>query len=187
MDDGAAPVANTVYYVFLIRKDSDGSIDALFSLSATAPTMPAGYTYKRKIMSVCTDAAANIRPFTQTEDEVKFKTPVNDYPEAALASTNRIAYALSVPPLMRAIITDITYWSGAATNHYFWIDDANRVDAAASVTNCDAEYYASATFIARRDEILTNASRQIYARGTNVGILLHIMTRGWIDDRGRDA
>jgi hypothetical protein len=187
MDDGAAPVANTPYYVFIIRKDSDGSIDALFSLSATAPTMPAGYTYKRRFMSVHTDAAANIRPFTQTEDEVKFKTPVNDYPEAALASTNRIAYALSVPPLMRAIITDITYWSGAAANHYFWIDDANRVDAAASVTNCDAEYYASATFIARRDEILTNASRQIYARGTNVGILLHIMTRGWIDDRGRDA
>jgi hypothetical protein len=187
MDDGAAPAANTPYYVFIIRKDSDGSIDALFSLSATAPTMPAGYTYKRRFMSVHTDAASNIRPFTQTEDEVIYKTSVNDYALAPLASTARIAYALTVPPNMRAIISDISYWSGATSNHYLWIGNGNRVDAAASITNCDVEHYNTGGSISRRDVILTNASKQIYARGTNVGILLRIMTLGWIDDRGRDA
>ena len=61
MDTGS--VANsTYYYIWLIRKDSDGSIDALFSASATAPTMPAGYTYKRVIGRLCSGTSANINP-----------------------------------------------------------------------------------------------------------------------------
>lgn len=186
MDTGVV-ANNSVYYIWLIRKDSDGSIDALFSLSSTAPTMPAGYTYKRRIMTVCTDGSANIRNFTQTGDDVIYKTSINDYAEAALASTNRIAYALTVPPAMRAIISAIAYWSGASANHYLWIGNSDRVDAAASVTNCDFEFYVGSVFTPRRDVILTNSSRQIYARGTSTGIYLHIMTLGWIDDRGRIA
>ena len=63
MDTGS--VANsTYYYIWLIRKDSDGSIDALFSASATAPTMPAGYTYKRVIGRLFTNTSANITSTT---------------------------------------------------------------------------------------------------------------------------
>ena len=65
LDTGA--VANsTWYYIWLIKKDSDSSIDALFSTSATSPTMPAGYTYKRRIRgAVLTDGSANILGFEQ--------------------------------------------------------------------------------------------------------------------------
>lgn len=47
LDTGA--VGNNSYYIWAILKDSDLSVDYLFSLSATAPTMPSGYTYKRLI------------------------------------------------------------------------------------------------------------------------------------------
>jgi hypothetical protein len=58
--DTGSVAASTEYFVWLIRKDSDGTIDALFSASSTAPTMPAGYTYKRLLRGVRTDSSANI-------------------------------------------------------------------------------------------------------------------------------
>lgn len=54
--DFGAIAAATWYAVFEIAKP-DGTIAALASLSATAPTMPAGYTYKARIGWVRTAAA----------------------------------------------------------------------------------------------------------------------------------
>lgn len=47
LDTGA--VGNSTYYVWLIRRPDTGVVDALFSLSATAPTMPTSYTQKRQL------------------------------------------------------------------------------------------------------------------------------------------
>lgn len=62
--------ANTLYHVFLIRKDSDGSIDAGFDTSATAANIPAGYTYYRWIGWVVTDGSSNIRGFHHSAGNV---------------------------------------------------------------------------------------------------------------------
>jgi hypothetical protein len=56
---------NTRYHVSLIRKGEDGTIDALFSLSATVPIMPSGYINKKYIGSVKTNASGNIQAFLQ--------------------------------------------------------------------------------------------------------------------------
>jgi hypothetical protein len=51
LDTGA--IANsTWYHVWLIERVDTGVVDVLFSLSATAPTMPANYTRKRRIGSM---------------------------------------------------------------------------------------------------------------------------------------
>ena len=47
LDTGA--IGNSNYYVWLIMRSDTGVVDALFSLSSTAPTMPTNYTYKRLI------------------------------------------------------------------------------------------------------------------------------------------
>jgi hypothetical protein len=47
LDTGA--VGNSDYYIWLIKRSDTGVVDALYSLSATAPTMPANYDYKRLI------------------------------------------------------------------------------------------------------------------------------------------
>jgi hypothetical protein len=49
LDTGS--VANDTYHVFLIMRLDTGVVDALFSVSPTAPTMPANYTLKRRIGS----------------------------------------------------------------------------------------------------------------------------------------
>lgn len=65
--DTGSEAASTWYHVWAIRKDSDGSVDALFSTSVSSPTMPSGYTYKRLLGSVYNDASSNIRAFVSTE------------------------------------------------------------------------------------------------------------------------
>ena len=69
----AAPVvaASTLYAIWLI-KDTDGTVDALFSLSFTAPTMPGTYNRKRLIGSVMTEGAANIIAYTQSGDYFRY-------------------------------------------------------------------------------------------------------------------
>src|SRR5260370_140508 len=47
---------NTWYHVFAIERTDTGVVDALISLSPTAPTLPANYTKKRRIGSIRTDA-----------------------------------------------------------------------------------------------------------------------------------
>jgi hypothetical protein len=47
LDTGA--VGNSDYYIWLIKRSDTGVVDALYSLSSTAPTMPTNYDYKRLI------------------------------------------------------------------------------------------------------------------------------------------
>jgi len=67
LDTGAEAIS-TYYFVWLIRKDSDGTIDVLISASSSSPTMPSGYTYKRLIGSFYNNASSQIEavsPFSQ--------------------------------------------------------------------------------------------------------------------------
>lgn len=50
--DTGSPTPSTWYYVWLIYDPSTTTADGLFSTSPTAPTMPTGYTYKRRVAAV---------------------------------------------------------------------------------------------------------------------------------------
>ncbi len=183
--DTGTVASGTVYYIWIIRKDSDGTIDALFSLSKTAPTMPTGYTYKRRIMTVVTDASANIINFKQIGDKITFNTPILDRTEAALATTNRTAQATSIPPLVRGDFLIRLY---SASGIYFWFDSEDMPDAAASSTRYDINMYvASGNTVAHLTKsIKTNSSRQIYLRISNATNAIAMFTYGWTDDRGQN-
>jgi hypothetical protein len=56
LDTGA--IANTSYHIWLIQRSDTGVVDALFSASATAPTMPTNYDRKRRIGSIVRSAGA---------------------------------------------------------------------------------------------------------------------------------
>jgi hypothetical protein len=180
--------ASAVYYVWLIRKDSDASIDALFSLSATAPTMPAGYTYKRRIGTMLTDGSSNIRGFVQIGDEFIYKSPVQDKAYSAnLASTNRIGYVLTAPPLMKALVNILAMNNNGGADLTLWYGNSSRTDAAASMTNLDMHFMGNYSTCDDTRQILLDSNKQIYMRGSNIVIWVQLNTIGWIDDRGRNA
>ena len=59
--------ADTTYHLFIIEKDSDGSIDAGFDTSLTAANIPTGFTAFRRIASFITDSSSNIIGFSAVE------------------------------------------------------------------------------------------------------------------------
>lgn len=63
--DSGSVATNTGYYGWVIRKSSDGTKAALWSTSATAPTMPSGYDQKALVTYGYTDGSSHIRAFNQ--------------------------------------------------------------------------------------------------------------------------
>ncbi len=63
--DTGASVVSTWYYVWVIWEGTTTA--GLLSLSATAPTMPSGYTHKARVGAVRTDGTANKYPLSYTQ------------------------------------------------------------------------------------------------------------------------
>ena len=70
--DAGSVAANTWYYLYLI---SDGTlVRGLFSLSATAPTLPNGYTYFARVGAVRTGASGYLLQTLQQGRQVQYVT-----------------------------------------------------------------------------------------------------------------
>jgi len=114
IDVGAvnSQTVSTWYSVWVISNGA--SVAGLLSLSATAPTLPAGYTHKARVGWVFTDATANKYPLTSSQSGrvggIKVVTGTNSASPRAIASgTTSSAYvATSIsqycPPTASAIL-----------------------------------------------------------------------------------
>ena len=92
--------ADTTYHGFIIRRDSDGVLDAGFDTSLTAANIPSGYTQYRRCFSLKTDPSSNIRPFKAIElaDALKllYTDPPLDVDDASSSDTGETR-TLAVP------------------------------------------------------------------------------------------
>ena len=67
--DTGSVAADTLYAIWLIKRPDTAVVDALFSASFSAPTMPTNYTKKRLIGAVITDGSDNILEYQQIGDD----------------------------------------------------------------------------------------------------------------------
>ena len=99
LDTGA--VGNNDYYIWLIARSDTGVVDSLCSLSATAPTMPTNYDFKRLIGYFKRFAAANTSIHTYETDggglELLWDFPTLDINLAATLTTTRRTDGVRVP------------------------------------------------------------------------------------------
>lgn len=99
LDTGA--VGNNDYYIWLIARSDTGVVDVLYSLSATAPTMPANYDFKRLIGWFKRSAGAIVafNTYELSGGGIEFTWKVNrlDVNLANTLTTARRTDALSVP------------------------------------------------------------------------------------------
>ena len=182
-----AALAKGYYYVYLIRKDADGTIDAGFSDSATNPSLPAGYTafaYLGAFYNNATNTTANISLFHQYGNRFMLDTVVG-LAHASPASTNRLSVPGCIPPTLIGIYTFIVY-PNFSTPVYAWIGSADRIDAAASATNADLfTRTSSASGCAGGgcggEFEVYNADGTIYYRVSNTDCYIYILSKGWID------
>lgn len=183
LDTGA--IANsTQYHMFLIAK-ADGTTDYLCSLSPTAPTLPATYTYFRRIGSIKTNGSAQWQTFVQNGDKFCFANTIDFTAGGTSVMTLR---TLSVPtgivvcPILSAYMA-----GGAAAIATMLVAPAANSAAsmyAGSADGAGSSSYNINTFVGPP----TNTSAQIYVSVPALGgaALAQLITSGWIDLRGKE-
>lgn len=192
LDTGA--VGNNIYSIYLIRKDSDGSIDVLFSLSPTTPTMPSGYTQKRRIGYAIRVAGA-LRQFTMNGDRVDFKTLTLDYSTTTLGTSvvtvNLNATQNCIPANTYAILNVYLERSAATASVYIYptsASDQAPSDTLAPLSTFELGVSGSPVVLGTQQiDVAADASSQIKVVASSISTTLRLSTRGYIDTRGRFA
>lgn len=174
---------NAWYHVFLIRKVLDGSVDLLFSLSPTAPTMPGGYVGFRRIGSVKTGADGAFVPFYQVQNRFYWSVPIADV-SVTLAGSATASYVVSAPTGVQAIamLNYLTEGSNALVLITSPLGETqvptatNRIGYGAysnSVPEGGAGYL----------EVATNSASQVVCTANvSYSIIFNINTLGWIEE-----
>jgi hypothetical protein len=181
--DTGSKANSATYHVFAIS-DGASTVDVLFSTSLGSPTMPSGYTKKRRLGSVITDGSGNIRAFVQTGDRFQLTTPVLDF-NASTIGTARSLVALTVPAGLK-VEAMIRAYSTVTGANVMVLTDPAEADTAPSLSAAPLHTLNGAGQ-AFQGVIGTDTSRQIAARSNAATQLLRAATFGWIDRRGRDA
>ena len=178
LDTGA--IANADYYLWAIKRLDTGVTDILFSLSSTAPTMPANYTVKRLIGWIRRVAAAIVAFFTYETAggglEFLWSTPVFDITLANTLTTTERTDALSVPQTFSVearIVAEVNDAAVAAIVHISCPDTVNgtttnmiRMSVLNEIENQQIEVRTSATgTIAATSTVATTDVYNVWTQG----------------------
>jgi hypothetical protein len=183
-------VANdTWYHTFIIRKDSDGSIDAGFDTSITAANIPAGYTAYKRVGSVLTDGSANILQFVDIElsgGSVRrgWKSPILDL-DTGGAGPTPVNVTVSTPPGIKSIAHfNISASTGGAANTWY-ISDPDITDQAPSSTAAPLATISVDSTLATvsQADVVTNDNPEVRYRSVASSTTLKIATLGYTDRR----
>lgn len=194
-DAGALANAQT-WHVFLILKPVGNVIDALFSQSPTAPTLPAGFTKFRRLGAIVLDAAATtIRQFVQVGDWFEYKTRSTDY--AAQANGGAASYRAVAVPNGVAVEAEFYFQSNGTIDNNVYLsgvfDPALGVPALGgaaqwaqvrrlAASTPGATQYAYGTVVCR---VNTDASAHIYTLSNDASDVIALGVIRWRDERGK--
>ena len=178
--------ADTWYHFFLIRKNSDGSIDAGFDTSITATNIPTGYTAYRRIGSVLTDGSNNIIGFVQFGDVFVWNDPISSYDGAPPTSPTN--YVFTCPSDVRTLV--LVGWEiydpSSELNLYVTISCPDVTGTASSSTMTAANsMWSNAGGCGGMATVLSNTSSQLQIDSTSSNCTLRANTQSYIDTRGR--
>lgn len=185
--DTGSKASSTWYHVWLIKRSDTGVVDALFSTSASSPTMPTSYDRKRRIGAVRTDGSGNILAFVQNDNEYIFKDSILDV-NGTTVGTSSSLLTLTVPGgvKVKAVFSFFTSNSGA---DYGILTPPDMNDSAPLYTSGPGVDFQGAGGCDRTmpwTVMRTNTSSQIRARCTG-NMAVYIYAKGWIDPRGANA
>jgi hypothetical protein len=144
--DTGSEASNTWYYAYAIAK-ADGTKAGLFSTSATAPTLPSGYTYKALIGVVRNDNSSNFYTFYQQDRRVWLNDTMlftgraaggsntfESYSTPGVVDANNLDLKTIVPPNARRMRGTI----GTSNNTSLAMEIAADANGLAGVTSANA-------------------------------------------------
>lgn len=185
--DTGVEAANAWYALHLIDA-SNGTMPpaAMFSLSATAPTLPAGYDIFRRVCWVRNNGSSNIIRFVQTgqdrERRIEYdeeRTNLSPLIAGNATAFTTISLASFIPPTVSLTELTLAYDSSAPSNQA-------EIRTTGSTVADPATFFrvgvAAPTGITGYFIINTNASQQIDYRVTVVTEALDIYTVAYYDE-----
>jgi hypothetical protein len=203
LDTGTVTSA-TWYHVFAISKAEGVSAATLASTNISSPTMPSGYTLKRRIGSIYSDADVSVQNFVQTGDNFNWFTPVVDV-SAATVTASAKTLSLSTPFGIKtqALLGINVKVVGTGFNDRVgvYISPLDTADVTVTEPNLGSGTYSLAfdnpppsstgargVIAGSIPPVRTNTSSQVRARSFSSSFpnTLNVSTFGWIDRRGRD-
>lgn len=193
IDTGA--IANsTTYHFYLITRLDTSVVDVIFSLSASAPTLPANYTLFRRIGSMRTTGAAQWTSFIQDGDTFSLVTQVADSfsTNPGIAAVTRTLTSIPTGARVEAILQISHTNSSNGGNVLTYTSDLSTTDSTPSAGNSDtstSELIAGGAVVAATiKRVFTNTSSQVRSRQSfsDASCTFQLMTLGWVDTRGRN-
>ena len=159
-----------------------------FFATSASPTLPTGFTFKRRIGSVRWSGTA-IVAFVQAGVEFIWKDPPLDVDVTNLGTTTTL-YTLTVPigARVRARLNALASFGTGAAYVYLNTPDADDEATSATTAPLGNIYMVVGGGGANMGSffILTDTSAQIQAVASQASSTLKVATLGWIDRRGRD-
>lgn len=140
--DTGVRTANSWYNVFMIQQITDGQTDLLFSLSASAPMLPAGYGVVRRIASIATNESNEIIPFINVGRRFLFQSPVKDGAGQMPAGDSTRTLTLTVPRSKRVLVHLHVGFTGTASTIYLRPTDSSAASIKYVVSNNPASLVA---------------------------------------------
>ncbi|MBX5213033.1 hypothetical protein HJC05_02085 [Rhizobium sp. NLR9a] len=173
--DTGTKAANATYFVYALRKQSDGTGEVVLSTSATVGgvslSLLTGYDVLAPIGVALTDASSNIREFTmEPSGEYTFTTPIREATNIAISTTSALL-AITVPNGARVKAKLRFMFSSAATTNSALVHDpakgvlvAGGNDSGGSVGTIQV----ASGFAVGGGDVFTNTSKQVrYVAGAS--------------------
>jgi hypothetical protein len=189
LDTGTVAI-NTWYYIWAISNGSGG--DILFSTSSTSPTMPGGYSFKRLIGSMKTDASSSFLPFYMRASEIitynSSQAELTSVGQAHGAATT-LSLAFVPPKYSVEAFMVATLSNTSEADDALYVSDGDILGIIAGGQVMVAFNPTTTTDrLGAKFSVTTNATGQIvYSNDASVGtVSVSLTTIGWRDPRGRN-
>lgn len=187
--DTGAIANNTVYALFEIMRPDTSVVDILFSLSPTAPTLPANYTKFRRIGFWPTNGSGQWVSMKQEGDKFTKLSPTAYDVDVTNPGTLAVLRTLPVPlGIKLSAIINIGVIRGSTNTTTVRLTDPD-VTASTALPEMLANDGDPTTTSSAQFYITTNTSGQVRTQlsSTVSSTVLRMTVMGWIDTRGRDA
>ncbi|MBB2832391.1 UNVERIFIED_ORG: hypothetical protein GGD51_002520 [Rhizobium esperanzae] len=176
--DTGTKAANATYFVYALRKQSDGTGEVVLSTSATvggvSTSLLTGYDVVAPIGVALTDGSSNIREFTMnSSDEYTFTSPAKDAVNATTSTTSTLL-ALTVPSGVKVRAKLRFEFSSSATTNAALLHDPAQGTLASGIGNDGANVgtiQVANGYAVGSQEIWTNTLKQIrHVAGSTGGL-----------------
>jgi type II secretory pathway pseudopilin PulG len=189
--DTGSLAATTWYHAFAIGKAA-GANPAFLASTSLTPTLPSGYTLKRRIGSFKTDGSSHILGFVQVGNYFWWTNPsTDDVSGSSLSATTPVTFTVNSPPgvQVHAIWQAGAFVTSANSSGNVRIYNPSFTDFAPSATTGAPSFGVTANFgsaIVRAQSngmTLTNTLSQLRAEA-DIACSFSMRVIGWIDPLG---